>query len=402
MATFNYKAVDSAGRPARGGLEATNEVDLELRLKRIGLDLITCRETRLRGRPLSGRGRVTRADLITFCFDMEQTCRCGIPLLDGLKDMSDLQSNARLREVLTVMTEDLEAGRLLSQCLAAHPEVFNAVFVNLVRAGEQTGRLTEVFESLAASLKWQDELSSQTQRLMIYPAMVVAVLGAVVMFLLLYLVPQVATLLHTMAIPLPAQTRVLIHASAAMKAYWPVLGGAPVLAVVALAYAVRRNAKAAYTWDYVKLRMPLTGPILKKIILARFASFFALMYESGITVLDALKTSEGIADNRCVAASLVRAGQQVSSGESLTEAFRNLGIFPPLVIRMLRVGENTGALDVALRNVNYFYTRDVRESVDKALKLLEPVMTIALGIILAGIMWSVLSPVYDILGRLKL
>lgn len=402
MATFNYKAVDSSGRPTRGGLEATNEVDLELRLKRIGLDLITCREAPQRVRRLVARGRVTRADLITFCFDMEQMCRCGIPLLDGLKDMRELQSNARLREVLTVVAEDLEAGRLLSQCLAAHPEVFNAVFVNLVRAGEQTGRLAEVFESLAASLKWQDELASQTRRLLIYPTMVIAVLGAVLLFLLLYLVPQVATLLRTMAIPLPAQTRMLIYASEAMKAYWPLFAGVPLLAFAALACAVRRNARAAYTWDYLKLRMPLTGPILKKIILARFASFFALMYESGITVLDALKTSEGIASNRCVAASLVRAGQQVSSGESLTESFRNLGVFPPLVIRMLRVGENTGALDVALRNVNYFYTRDVRESVDKALKLLEPALTLALGVVLAGIMWSVLSPVYDILGRLKL
>jgi type IV pilus assembly protein PilC len=198
------------------------------------------------------------------------------------------------------------------------------------------------------------------------------------------------------------QTRVLIYASEAMKNFWPVFVGLPVMTASALAYTIRRNPKAAYAWDSVKLRMPLTGPILKKIILARFASFFALMYEAGITVLDALKSSEGIASNRCVAESLVRAGQQVSSGESLTESFRNLGIFPPLVIRMLRVGENTGALDVALRNVNYFYTRDVRESVDKAMKLLEPVMTLALGAILAGIMWSVLSPVYDILGKLKL
>ncbi|MGE5523675.1 MAG: type II secretion system F family protein [Rhodospirillaceae bacterium] len=402
MATFNYKAVDTSGRPARGGLEATNEVDLELRLKRIGLDLITCREAPVRKQRLLGRGRITRADLITFCFDMEQMCRCGIPLLDGLKDMRDHQANARLREIITVVAEDLEAGRLLSQCLAAHPEVFRPVFVNLVRAGEQTGRLTDVFQSLAASLKWQDELASQTQRLLIYPAMVVAVLGAVVLFLLLYLVPQVATLLKTMSIPLPLQTRMLIGVSDAMRAYWPIVIGVPTSMVVGLAYAVRRNPKAAYTWDYLKLRIPLTGPILKKIILARFASFFALMYESGITVLDALKTSEGIASNRCIASSLARAGQQVSSGETLTESFRNLGIFPPLVIRMLRVGENTGALDLALRNVNYFYERDVRESVDKALKLLEPAMTVALGAVLACIMWSVLSPVYDILGKLKL
>ena len=119
-------------------------------------------------------------------------------------------------------------------------------------------------------------------------------------------------------------------------------------------------------------------------------------------ILEALKTSEHISGNRVIADSLMRAGQQVSSGESLTETFRNLGIFPPLVIRMLRIGENTGALDVALRNVSYFYTRDVRESVDKALKLLEPTLTLLLGAALALIMWSVLSPVYDILGKLKL
>lgn len=401
MGTFHYKAVDAAGHPARGGLEATNEVDLELRLKRIGLDLVTCREVQQRKTLFGARARITRADLINFCFDMEQMSRCGIPLLDGLRDLRDIQSNPRLREVLAVMSDDLEAGKLLSQCLAAHPHVFDSVFVNLVRAGEQTGRLTEVFESLAASLKWQDELASQTQRLLIYPAMVVGVLCGVVLFLLLYLVPQVAALLKTMAIPLPAQTRLLIYLADAMRAYWPLVIGLPVAALVAAGYTIRRNRRAAYTWDYLKLRMPLTGPILKKIILARFASFFALMYESGITVLDALKTSEGIASNRCVAASLVRAGQQVSSGETLTESFRNLGIFPPLVIRMLRVGENTGALDVALRNVNYFYTRDVRESVDKALKLLEPALTLTLGVILALIMWAVLTPVYDILGRLK-
>jgi type IV pilus assembly protein PilC len=149
------------------------------------------------------------------------------------------------------------------------------------------------------------------------------------------------------------------------------------------------------------LRLPLIGPLLQKIILARFASFFALMYQSGITVLDALKTSEDIAGNRVIADGLMRAGQQISAGETLTETFRNLGVFPPLVIRMLRVGEATGALDTALRNVNYFYTRDIRESVDKAMKLLEPSLTMGLGVILALIMWSVLSPVYDILGKLK-
>jgi type IV pilus assembly protein PilC len=177
--------------------------------------------------------------------------------------------------------------------------------------------------------------------------------------------------------------------------------GVPVAVAIALVAWIHRSPRAAYMWDYTVLRLPVIGSILQKIILARFASFFALMYQSGITVLDALKTSEDIVGNRVLADGLMRAGQQISAGESLTETFKNLGVFPALVIRMLRVGEATGALDTSLRNVNYFYTRDVREAVDKAMKMLEPTLTMGLGVVLALIMWSVLSPVYDILGKMK-
>ena len=401
MPSYEYKAIDKTGRPARGGLEAVNEVDLELRLRRMGLDLITYKQVERQASTFAARGRITRQDLINFCFDMEQMYRSGIPLIDGLRDLRDSTDNPRFRDVLTVMTEDMEGGRVLSQCTAAHPEVFDNVFVSLLRAGEQSGRLAEVFESLAASLKWQDELVSQTKRLLIYPTMVLVVVMAVVVFLLVYLVPQVTGLLRTMGIPLPAQTKVLIFASDLVIDYWPFIFGTPIMLAVLVTIAIRRSPKAAYLWDYAKLHLPLTGVILQKIILARFANFFALMYQSGITVLDALKTSEDIVDNRVIADGLMRAGQQINAGESLTETFQNLGLFPPLVTRMLRVGEATGAIDVALRNVNYFYSRDVRESVDKALKLLEPTLTLVLGLILAFIMWSVLGPVYDILGKMK-
>ncbi len=401
MAAYQYKAVDRAGRPARGALDAVNEVDLELRLRRMGLDLITFEQVEQKPSAFAAGGKITRQDLINFCFDMEQMTRSGIPLIDGLRDLRDTLDSPRFREVLTVMTEDMEGGKVMSQCMAAHPGVFDSVFVSLVRAGEQTGRMAEVFENLAASLKWQDELASQTQRLLIYPAMVLAVVIAVMAFLLGFLVPQVVALLKTMGIALPMQTKVLIFASNVLLAYWPFVVGALAAAAAVLVFVVRRNPVAAYMWDYTKLHAPFTGSILQKIILARFANFFALMYQSGITVLDALKTCESIAGNRVIADGLMRAGQQITAGENLSEAFRNLGMFPPLVIRMLHVGETTGALDTALNNINYFYTRDVRESVDKALKLLEPSLTLGLGVMLALIMWSVLSPVYDILGRVK-
>ena len=401
MPSFRYKAVEKSGRQALGGMEAVNEVDLELRLKRMGLDFITATEVDRQTSILAGAARITRQDLINFCFDMEQMSRAGIPIIDGLRDLRDTLDNNRFREVLTVMAEDMDSGKTLSQCMASQPETFNKVFVSLIRAGEQTGRVSDVYKSLSDTLKWQDELASQTKKLLLYPVMVLIVVTAVIIFLLTFLVPQVATLLKTMNLALPIQTKILIAVSDIVKVWWPLLLVLPVIGIAALALAVRRSARAAYLWDYTKLRLPVIGPILQKIILARFANFFALMYESGITVLDALKISEEIAGNRYIADGLARAGQQVSAGQTLTDAFRDLGLLPAMVIRMLRVGENTGALDTALRNVDYFYTRDVRESVDKAMRLLEPTLTLGLGLVMAFIMWSVLSPVYDILGKLK-
>jgi len=147
--------------------------------------------------------------------------------------------------------------------------------------------------------------------------------------------------------------------------------------------------------------MPVLGPIMLKIILSRFTSVFGLMYRSGITVLDAVRICEEVVGNRVVADGLGRARQQIGSGEGMTDAFQNLGLFPPLVIRMLRVGENTGALDVALDNVTYYYNRDVKDAVDKGMKMIGPALTLVLGSIIAFVLWAVLGPVYDILGKLK-
>ncbi|MGH8752507.1 MAG: type II secretion system F family protein [Burkholderiales bacterium] len=400
MSTFQYKAVDKEGRPARGDLNAINEVDLELRLKHMGLDLITFRQINKSSSALA-RGNITRRDLITFCLDMEQISRAGIPLMEGLRDLRDSIENPRFKEVITSLLEDMEGGKMLSQALAMHSAVFSHVFVSLVKAGEQAGKLTEVFENLATTLKWQDELIGQTQRLMLYPILVLLIIIGVVIVLLVVLVPQVVSLLKSMGLVLPLQTRVLIFLSESIVHYWPLLVGVPVLAGSIFFMAVRQSQKARYLWDYLKLHFPITGEILQKIILARFANFFALMYQSGITILDAIKTSEEIVANRVIVNGLQRAGQQIGSGESLTEAFRNLGVFPPLVLRMLRVGETTGALDTALLNISYFYNRDVKEAVDKGLKMLGPLTTVILASVLLFIMVATLLPVYDILGKLK-
>jgi type IV pilus assembly protein PilC len=401
MPSFEYKAIDKTGQPARGGLDAVNEVDLELRLRRMGLDLITCKQVDRRSRSIGAGGAITRQDLINFCFDMEQMVRSGIPILDGLRDMRDSIDSPRFREVLTVMAENMEAGNVLSQCMSTHPEAFDRVFISLIRAGEQSGQLPEVFQNLAETIRWQDELLSQTRRLLMYPAFTLVVVLGVMAALLIFLVPQIAQLFKSMGMALPMQTKVLLAVSGVAKDFWLPIIMLPTIAVITLVITVRRSTKAAYLWDHAKLHIPVIGPIIQKIIMSRFTNTFGLMYRSGITVLDAIRISEDVVGNRVVADGLNRAVQQIGSGEGLTDTFHNLGLFPPLVIRMLRVGESTGALDTALANVTYFYNRDVKDAVDKGMKMLGPALTLILGGMIAFVIWAVLGPVYDILGKMK-
>src|SRR5688572_28320691 len=252
MPSFRYKAVEKSGRPALGGMDAVNEVDLELRLKRMGLDLIAATEVDRKSSIVAAAAKITRQDLINFCFDMEQMNRAGIPIIEGLRDLRDTLDNKRFREVLTVMAEDMDSGKTLSQCMTAHPETFDKVFVSLIKAGEQTGRVADVYKSLADSLKWQDELVSQTKKLLTYPILVLVVVTFVIVFLLTFLVPQVTSLLRTMNVALPLQTKILITVADIVIGWWPLLLALPVFGIAGIALVIRRSARAAYLWDYAK------------------------------------------------------------------------------------------------------------------------------------------------------
>ena len=401
MSIYNYKAVDQVGRPARGQIEAHNEIDLELRLERIGLSLITYRASKKNTAVFSGR-KVSLQDLMMFCFQLEQLTSAGVPLLEGLTDLRDSTPNLHFQKVIGAIVSDVEGGKILSLALAEHPAVFSNVFISLVQAGEQTGKLPEVFDNLATTYKWQDELVSQTKRLIAYPAFVLVVVLGAITFLMIYLVPQMVSFLHNMGQELPMQTKILIFISSAFVNYWWLIFSAPVLIAVVAIITIRQSPAARYKFDYLMLHFPVTGDILQKIILARFARYFALMYQTGIPILDAIKTCEGIVDNQVVADALTRVHNQINAGDSMSESFRNAGLFPALVVRMIRVGENTGGLDKSLLKISYFYDRDVNDSIDHMLKLIEPALTVILGAILAFIMFSVLGPVYDSFSKLKL
>lgn len=400
MPLYTYKAIDAAGKNVIGRTEAVNPFDLEQRLLRMGLDLVYGAPTSQTAK-LIGGARISRQDLINFCFHLEQLAGAGVPVVEGLVDLRESVDNRRFREVISGLLESIEGGKNLSQSLAEFPEVFSKVFVSLVRSGEQTGRLAEVLKSLTESLKWEDELAAQTKKLIMYPAFVGSIVLLVTFFLMIYLVPQMTGFIRNMGQDIPLQTRILIAVSNFCIDYWWAVIAAPFVLWFGVKFAARANPAVAYTLDRYKIAMPLVGPILKKIILSRFASSFAMMYSSGITVLDAIRSCEEVVGNRPVEYALRGAGQQIAEGKNLTVAFQDAGLFPPLVIRMLRIGENTGALDTALLNVSYFYNREVRESIGKVQAMIEPALTVVLGAILGWVMLSVLGPVYDTISKMK-
>lgn len=402
MEAFHYKAVNQQGRMVYGRVDAANVGDLEMRLGRMGLDLVNYRRLKsARGRGITGRG-IRRVDLITFCFHLEQLTRAGVPILEGLADLRDSVDNPRLREIASAMIEAIEGGKNLSDAMAEFPHVFNDVFVSLIRAGEDSGELPRVLGHIVENLKWQDEQAAYTKRLLMYPAFVGVIVISVVFFLMIYLVPELLKFVQSMGKELPLHTQVLIAVSRFFVGYWHLVLAVPVVAAVAVAIGVRASPGFRLWFDDLTMRVPVIGPILKKIILTRFANYFAIMYSAGITVLDCLRAAERIVGNAAIAQALRGAGRDIADGTGISVAFERSALFPPLVIRMLRVGENTGALEDALQNVNYFYTREVRESIERLQTAIEPAMTVILGAILGWIMFSVLGPIYDLITQIKI
>ncbi|MDX8386758.1 MAG: type II secretion system F family protein [Gallionella sp.] len=391
--------MDEQGRTHKGLQDAANQVDLELRLRRSGLDLIDAKEDS--GRAGLGRSKVKRTELITFFFNLEQLTRAGVPLLESLADLRDTMTDPHFREVIANLVESIEGGKKLSQAMSVHPEAFDKIFVSLTHAGEESGRLPEIFEHITESLKWQDEMASHTKSILLYPAFVGTVVLGITFFLMIYLVPQLVSFIKGMGQEIPIQTRALLATSAFFVDYWYILISLPVIAPIAIKLLITSSPQMRFRFDQLKLDLWVTGPILRKIILARFANTFSMMYGSGITILDCIANSRDVVNNLAVAKSLDDVTLEIEAGKNLTQSFQNTGMFPPLVIRMLKVGEATGSLDKALLNVSYFYDRDVKESIKKVQIMIEPTMTIIMGALLGWVMLSVLSPIYDLIGKVQ-
>ena len=398
MPLYKYRAADANDRIVKGQIEALHETDLETQLSRVGLSLVRATITKARTRKVKS---LPQQEIIGFMFQLEMLIRAGVPILAALGDMRDSAESMEGQILAAGVYQRVENGSTLAEALAFYPGIFSEVMVNLVRSGEVTGQLPEVLKELVRSLKWQDELAAQTKKLMMYPTFVVVVISGVVFFLMIYLVPQLVTFLAGMGQKTPLQTRILIVVSDIFVRYWWLILAIPPVIVTVLAGVIRVNERARHAAHRMLLGIPVIGAVLKKMILARLADTFALMYKTGIPIIEGLEYCRKVTGNLVIQEALTRVVERIATGTSISASFAEERLFPTLVIRMLQVGEASGALDHALNNVSYFYTREIDESIGKVQALIEPVMTVAMGLILGWIMMAVLSPIYDTISKMK-
>ncbi len=399
MPLFQYKAIDATGKFISGSLDAGNVNDLELRLEKMDMDLVTFKQKEP-GADLFGRNKIGRRDLINFSFYLEQLTRAGVPLLEGLADLRDGEENPTFRDVVTGVIEAIEGGNSFSQALELYPKIFDNVFVSLIRVGERSGRMGDVLVDITETLKWQDELLAKAKKIMTYPAIIGGLVFSVIMFMMIFVVPDIMDAIVSLGGEIPLETRLLIAVSNFLIDYWYLVLATPFAVFFVLRYFYKTSSKARFRMDGMLLKIFIIGPVNEKIKISRFTRYFALMFASGITVLDAINLSKSVVNSSVLEDGIDRAWQQISEGSSISEAFKNIGIFPPLVVRMLRVGESSGQMDKALNNVSYFFDRDINDSIEKMEPMLQTALMATIGIIVMWLALSVLGPIYDTISTI--
>lgn len=395
MKIHRYRAIGSDGRRVRGEMEAEDLTDLEQRLRARDLLLIdgeahTARASR----------RLPRRELIHFSFQLQQLLEAGVAPFESLGALHEASTHSRMRATIAAMLADIERGQALSAAAARQPGAFAPELVALLRAGEEAGRLPEALRDIGAALRHEDELAAHARRVAIYPTIVASLLLAVAVVALTYVVPELEKLFRSSGQTLPLQTRILIGLSHALIQWWWALLLTLTTAALLLQLALRRSPQLQLRLHAWRLRLPLVGDIARKLALARFAGLLATLYGAGITVIDALRVAEDATGNLALRAGLRRATRQIEEGRMISAAFEAEALFPPLLARMLKIGEHTGGLDRALNNIASLYRRDASESIARLQAAIEPALTVLMGALLLWIATAVLGPIYGIVTQL--
>ncbi|MAI63210.1 MAG: type II secretion protein F [Micavibrio sp. TMED27] len=414
MHRYKYRAINAKGRPIRGAIAAANEVDLYKQLQTAGLELVDCSVVGEGGKFSSFSGKfapkIGLRDVIQFFVQMEQMQGAGVPLLDALADVRDATENQRFMDIMTDINRDVSDGAALSEAMNRHPKVFPPLYISLIEAGEETGDLTSSYRQLIKYLKWVEVIQTKVKKATRYPMVVTFVVLLTITFMMSVVVPQIVGFLKYMDMELPWFTVALINTSnffvqpVAEPLGIPIYGGFIVLAVpVAFIMSIKgiraSSDEMAYKLDSLYVQAPVFGPLIRKISIARYAQTFGALYASGIDVIKALEASRGTVSNLRMIDAMENVEAYVQAGNSLSKAFDASGEFPSLVVRMVKIGEESGNLTPVLDQVSDFYTHDVNEAIDGMIEMIQPTLTAILGLTIAWIAAGSLGPIYMNLGN---
>ena len=430
MKYFQFKAINRNGDIQSGTMAAINIADLDDRLSQCGLDLLHCRvpivarlqsvfhtllsrtalfrtalfrssQQAAAADSLYARQQLSmsRKDLIHFTFNLEQLLSAGVPLRDALADFAsgsadDTQQNTRTVTSRLIVT--IDSGKQLSDACALLPAVFSPLYISMVKVGEQTGNLAEVMHDLGALLRWNDETVARIQRVLIYPAFVSLVLLLVIVFVMTWLVPGLMSFLTSTGGELPWHSKALIAVSDSIVAHGFVAFLLTCVVACVVIVGLKRNEKLELRWHQAVLRIPLIGSVLFHIKLARFCRCAALMYSSGVSLLDSLKQCELVLDNRYLAMEVARIRKHITEGSSVSDCFARSKVFPSMIARMVRVGESTGAMEKSFDQISYFYDRHSSESIEKLEQSIGPALIMVVGGVMLWVVVSVIGPIYDL------
>ncbi len=403
MPNYSYRARDNSGKEVRGIIGAQDEVDLGNQLNKLGCFLISCKETSASSArmPVAARQliRLSSVELLNLTTQLAISIDAGIPLLSALRDLSVNNPNKRMKLLLEDLSRKVESGVSFRDALAVHPQVFSKLYLSIVGAGESTGKLSFVLGDLAKLLDWQLEMTSKIKEASIYPIMLFVVMVIVVIVLIVVVIPKFKPMFDELGVELPLATQMVLGLSKAFEDFWWLM-----LIVVAgsvLGLKIYGNtAKGGYVLDRLKLKLPIFGDLLIKISLSRFCHTFSLSLRSGVAVFNAMGIASEVMGNRYFEKSIRKAQDHVNAGERISTSLDNSGQFPTLVIRMISVGEQTGALSEVLDKVNQFYDKEVPATIKKIFAMFEPIMIMLMGVVVGGIAVAVFLPLVSIISKI--
>jgi type IV pilus assembly protein PilC len=408
--TFKFEARDAAGRTVRGTLsaESQGEVIADLRRRNLTPLDISKGSSGLFGGGGKGKGgkrklvkkaSCRKGELEVFTRQLSTMLSAGIPMLEALEILADQAESPGFAYCLDRVVEDIRSGSDLSKAMEPHNKVFSHIYVSMMRAGEVSGQLDIILTRLAEYLEASAHLRSEIKSAMTYPVISLVLVIGIASFLMIGIVPSFKPVFESLDVELPGLTVMIMNVAFFMKDYWYLIFGMLGAAIVGLRLAVQ-TPRGELIKDAVVLKLPVFGVLFKKVCLSRFSRTFATLIKSGVPILGAMEIVSDTSGNRVISSIVDQARDSVRNGDSLAEPFGRSPVFPPMVVKMMAIGERSGALDALLEKIAEFYDQQVEAEVKGLTSMIEPIMIAVMGVIVGGIVLAVFLPIFKLQEKL--